>query len=108
MSSRKTAVADHGSQIPIGGGDNAHVDRNFIGAAHAAHPPFLQSTQEFCLHADVKFGNLVEKERAAISDFEQAFLVHVGAGERTLLVAEQFRLEQILVDRGAVDGLKHF
>ena len=31
----------------------------------------------------------------------------MSAGERALLVAEEFGLKQVLVDGGAVDGLKH-
>ena len=77
----KASVTDHRAQIPIGGRDHAHINWNFEGAAHAANAALLQSAQEFRLHADVEFRNLIEKQRAAIRNFEQTFLLGMRAGE---------------------------
>ena len=58
--------------------------------AHAANPALLQSAQQFCLHADVELGNLIEKQCAAIRDFEQTLLFRVRAGEGSLFVTKEF------------------
>ena len=47
--------------------------------------------------------DFVEEQRAAVGLLEAADALLVGAGERPLLVAEQLRLEQVLLQRGAVD-----
>ena len=47
--------------------------------------------------------DFVEEERAAVGLLEAADALLVGAGERPLLVAEQLRLEQVLLERRAVD-----
>src|SRR5690606_7533123 len=47
--------------------------------------------------------DFVEEEGAAIGDLDLAGGLLDGAGERTALVPEGLRLEQVLGDRGAVD-----
>ena len=46
--------------------------------------------------------DLVEEDRAAVRDLEQALLVGVRAGEGAALVAEELALEQRVGQRGAV------
>ena len=48
--------------------------------------------------------DLVEKQRAAVGDLEQALLVGDGAGEGALDVAEEFALQQVLRQRSAIHG----
>src|SRR2546422_8978640 len=84
----KASIANHGAQIAIRGRNDANIYRDLVSSAHAANSPFLQSAQKLCLHTDVKLGNLVEKERATIGDFEQPFLVHMRTRERALFVTE--------------------
>src|SRR5215217_9463858 len=67
----------------------------------------LERAQEFRLHADIELPDLVEKQRPAIGDLKQTFLLGMRASERSLLVSKQLRLQKVLVNRGAVDGLKH-
>ena len=69
---------------------------------------FLQYAQQLGLHADVDFADFVEKERALVGNLEQSFFLGVRPGERAFLVAEQFRFEQVFVDRCAIDGLEAF
>jgi hypothetical protein len=47
--------------------------------------------------------DLVEEHGAALGDFEQPFLVGVGAGEGATHVPEQLGLEQIFRHRAAVE-----
>ena len=61
-----------------------------MSAAHSADLALLQRAQQFGLHADIQLGNFVEEQRAAVGNFEKAFLVGVSAGERTSFVTEQF------------------
>ena len=48
--------------------------------------------------------DFVEKKRAAIGLFEDAFLGPGSAGERAFFVAEELGLEQTLSQRAAIDG----
>jgi hypothetical protein len=41
-----------------------------VSTADPSYFSFLQRAQEFRLHRYIKFGNLVEKQRAAICDLE--------------------------------------
>ena len=91
-------------EIAIGGGDHAHVDGNFAGAAHRTHGALLQHAQQFDLHGQRHLADFVEEDGAAVGDFEQAALVLVGSGESALQIAEQFALEQRLGKGSAVDG----
>ncbi len=77
----ETSVRNHGPQVAIGGGDDAHVHGEFKTGAHAADPALLQRAQKFSLHADIELGNFIEEKRAAVGNFEKAFLISVGAGE---------------------------
>lgn len=50
----------------------------------------LDGAQQLGLQADVHFGNLVEQQRTAVGFLELADTAGDGAGERALLVTEQF------------------
>ena len=63
----------------------------------------LQHAQQLRLHRQRQLADLVEEQRAAVGQLEQARLVVGGAGERAAHVAEQLALEQRLDDRRAVD-----
>ncbi len=71
-------------------------------AADAADLALLQHAQQLALHAGRHLADLVEEQRAAVGDLEQAARVVLGAGEGAARVAEQRRFEQRLRDRGAV------
>ena len=59
---------------------------------------FLQGAQQLRLQADIHLADFVEQQRAAIGRLEFADTARDGAGERTLLVAEQLELQQVLGD----------
>src|SRR4029077_1220771 len=82
-----------------------HID--ILYPADAADLFFLQRTQKFCLQRNVKFSDLVEKQRAVMCDLKQALLLGDRTGERAFFMHEQFRFEQFLVDGGAIHGLKY-
>ena len=91
-------------EVAVGGGDHAHIDRDFTGAAHRPHGAFLQHTQQLDLHSQRHFTDLVEEDSAAVGHFKQAALVLVGSGESAFQVSEEFALEQSLGKRSAVHG----
>ncbi len=92
----------HRLEVAVGRGDDADVD---LAAALRTHGPdvaVLEDAEQLRLHPEAHFADLVEEERAAVSDLEQAGARAVGAGERAADVAEERRLEQALRDRAAV------
>jgi hypothetical protein len=60
------------------------------------------------LHLQVDVAYLVEKHRAVISHLQEALLGADRAGERSLLVAKQFRLQQLARQAGTVEIEKSF
>ncbi|MCG3163784.1 MAG: hypothetical protein JMDDDDMK_05235 [Acidobacteria bacterium] len=104
----ETSVFDHRFEVAVGRAEHAHVNFDRACAADARDFFFLQGAQQFGLHALTHFADFIQKERAFVGDFKQAFLFGMRAGERAFFVAKQFRFEQVLIDRGAVDGLKPF
>ena len=86
------------------GGDDAHVALARDVAADALVDSFLQDAQQLHLHRQAHVADLVEEQRAALGDLEAALAGGDRAGERALLVAEQFGLEQLGGNGAAVDG----
>src|SRR5262245_42577500 len=72
-------------------------------AAESAHLALLECRQELALGRQRQPADLVEEERPAGGQLEEARLGPSGVRERSALVAEQFRLDQVLRDGRAVD-----
>ena len=66
----------------------------------------LQDAQELRLRLERHVADLVEEERPAVGELDEARLVAVGAAEGAAPVAEELALEQVVRDGGAVDGLE--
>src|SRR5579885_1897754 len=66
-------------EIAIGGGNNANVDRDFIGAADWTHTALLQNAQQLHLHGERHLPDFIEEDGPGIGDLEQATLVLVGS-----------------------------
>src|SRR5206468_7395532 len=90
-------------QIAVGGGNNAHVDLARARVADAFNFLLLQDPQQLGLHGQRDFPNLVEKERAAVGEFEPPGLVAHRARERAAHVPKEFAFEKILGDGATVD-----
>ena len=69
---------------------------------------FLQHAQQFHLHCRRHLADLIEKNRAAVCCFKESLAIRVCAGERTLHVTKQLRLEQCFGERAAVDRNERF
>jgi hypothetical protein len=90
-------------RVLVGRGDDADVHRLFLASAEPAEAPLLEHAQQLDLRGRLHLGDLVEEQRAAVRELEDARAAIVRAGERPLLVAEDLALEQRLGNRGAVD-----
>ncbi len=77
-----------------------------LAAADRLDFAFLQGAQQLHLRRQRQFADLVEEQRAAVGLDELAGVLLGGAGEGTLLVAEQDRLDQVLGNGAAIDGDK--
>ena len=95
-------VRDHRRQVLVRRRDDPHVDLDRLGAADRRERALLQHAQELDLQRGGHVADLVEEERAAVGDLEQARLILHRAGERAADVTEQRALEQVVVERGAV------
>ncbi len=78
--------------------------RRGVERADAADFAELEHAQELGLRGRRQAANLVEEQRAAVGELEEARLVLGRAEEPAAHVAEELALEQRVVDRGAVDG----
>ena len=90
-------------EVAVGGGDQAHVDGAGALFADAFEIALLQHAQQLALQFQRNFADLVEKQRAAVGEFEPADAVAHRAGEGAADVAEELALEQFARDRRAVD-----
>ncbi len=97
-------MLDRFGQVAVRGGDDADVDLDRLGAADAVDLALLDGAQQLGLQARIHLADFVEQQRAAIGFLELADAPCDGAGEGALLVAEQLGFQQVLRDRGAVDG----
>ncbi len=97
------AVLDGFRQVAVGGGNDADVDLDRLGAANAVDLAFLNGAQELGLQARIHLADFVQQQGAAIGFLELADAPGDGAGEGTLLVTEQFRFQQVFRNGGAVD-----
>jgi len=99
----KRTLLGQGGQILVGGGQDAHVHLPGLVAAEALEFPVLEHAQQLGLEPQRQLTDLVQKDGALAGLFETAGLGLVGAGEGTLLIAEQLRFQEIFRNGGAVD-----
>ena len=84
-------------------GNDPHVDPHRPLATDADQLAILDDAQQPYLRWRGELPDLVEEEGPAVGLLEPAFPACRGAGERTLLVPEQLRVDQLRRDRPAVD-----
>ena len=99
----EVAGRDHFGQVAVRGADDAHVDGERFVFADAADFAAFQHAQQLGLHRLGQLADFVEKDRAAVGDFEQADAMLVGPGERAFAMAEQLAFDQRFGQRAAVD-----
>src|SRR5215470_5032772 len=90
----KRSLRHRVSQIAIRGCNHAHIHFHAATTADELKLPFLEHAQQLRLQLERKLANLIEKERAAISERKATRPLCVGAGKSSLLVPEQLALDQ--------------
>ena len=91
-------------EVQVRRGDDADVHGDLVGPADPPDLPLLEGAKELDLGPGRHLADLVEEQGAALGQLEHAFLVRDGPGERAADVAEELALEEVLGQRGAVDG----
>ena len=92
------------AQVGIRGTDEAHVYVGILRAAQPAHFALLQCREQLTLHGGRQVAYFVQEERAARCCFHASGLRLLGIREGSLLVSEQFALEEILRHGPQVDA----
>jgi hypothetical protein len=90
-------------EVTVRGRDDPYVELDLLGATHPLQAPLLQHPQQSGLGRRRHLAHLVEEDGATGGLLELAGMGRHGAGEGTLLVAEQLALLQPLRDGGTVD-----
>ena len=91
-------------QVLVGGGQDADVDLDALGAAEPLEGLVLEGTDDLALGFQRHVGDFVEQEGAAVGAFQHAGAAGVGGGVGPGLDAEQLFLESGRVEGGAVEG----
>ena len=102
----KRAFAHALLEVLVGGGDHAHVGLDLLMAADAIEAAVREDAQKPRLQLRRHVADLVEKERAAFGLLEAPAPLLLRAGERTALMAEELRFQQVLGHRRGIDGDK--
>ena len=76
-------------QVPVGGEDELHIDRNLAGVSNRLDRPCLEDSQQQRLAVWWQVTDLIEEQHAFIGGPEQADGIVQGTGERAFHVPEQ-------------------
>src|SRR3546814_20763088 len=92
-------AGDRRRQIAMGRGDYAHIAALRMVAANALKHALLQYAQQLDLHRHAHVADLVEEKRATLGQFKPPLAGTDRTGERALLVAEHFALQDRMSTR---------
>lgn len=98
------ALANLGDQVLIGGRDEAHIHLLRLTRPDRLDLALLDGAQQLDLYVERKIADFVEKEGAAVGIDELAAVLFARARKRSLLMAEENALDEIVGDRAAIDG----
>ena len=73
----------------MSGGDQSHIRPDCLRASQALELVFLQNAQKFRLKLAGYIANLVEKQGAAMGQFETAGALSDSTGERAALMSKK-------------------
>jgi hypothetical protein len=97
------ALLDFLLGIPIGRGDDTHVDAVCAIAAEPLNLPVLQGAQQLWLKLEGHLAHFVEEERAAVGHLEFAGALLHRPCKRARDVTEQLALRDVHRQRRAID-----
>ncbi|RMR91538.1 hypothetical protein ALP78_05388 [Pseudomonas coronafaciens pv. striafaciens] len=99
----EAALIGRVTQIFLGRGDDADVQRDLLIAAHSLDHAFLQQAQQLDLHVQAHAFDFIEEQRAAVGKLELADTPLLRAGKGPWLVAEQLAFHHRFSQRAGVD-----
>src|SRR5260370_623868 len=99
----KGSSRDSGLQLQIGRRKHAHIRSDGSSSTDTFEFMFLQNTQESDLCLGRKLSDFVEEDRASFSQLKAPQAPLSCPGEGALLMAEQFRCDQVAWNCGAVN-----
>ena len=91
------------SQVAVGGGNDADVDRYRRRAPEPFELPFLEHPEQLRLQLDRHFTDLVEKNGRTVGGFKTAYLRGQRPGVGPLLPPEKLGLDQRRREGGAIE-----
>ena len=77
-------------EVPVGGENHAHIDVDVLHASHPEEGLAFEDAEEFGLHSQAHFTDLIQEECSPVGHFEHTLLLGAGVGEGAFLVAEKF------------------
>ena len=101
----EAALGHHVAQVAVGGADDVHVHVHLPRGPQRRHAALLQHAQQPRLQGQRHVSDFIQEQRSAVRLHDLAHTALAAcAREGALLVAEQFRLDQRLGNRRAIDG----
>src|SRR5581483_2637832 len=97
------SVRDLVLELAVGRRDDPHVRAVELGAADASELARLDDPEELDLRLRGELADLVEEERAAARDLDEAEPQLARAREGALLVAEDLAVDEVALEPAAVD-----
>ena len=89
-------------EVHMGSRNHPHIHGNFPVVPYAGNVLFLQHPQEFHLHVQRQFPDLVQKDGASVGFFEIPLAVIDGSRKRTLGMPEQQGFDKVFRNSPAV------
>src|SRR5262245_51189447 len=99
-------LRDQVCEVAVRCGNDPHRNADRLFAADSLELALLQHAQQFGLRRFVQIANLVQENAAAVGEFKLSSARRSGAGESAFLVTEEFTLQKLGGNRGAVDLYK--
>src|SRR6185295_17651163 len=84
----EAALADHGSQVAMCGGDDSQIDGDRLDAADWYDSALLNAAQQFGLHGQRQFSDFIQEQCALIGTTNKAQGGGDSTGERAFYVAK--------------------
>ena len=97
----EAAGGDLAAELPVRGGDDAHIDLDPARSPYPLEGLLLQGADDFALGLQRHVGDFVEKQGAAMRPLEGADLARRAVVAR--LAAEQLDLQPVRAHRCAID-----
>ncbi len=98
----EAAFPDHGVQIPVGGGDHAHIHPDPLGAPQGVDDAIVQEGEELHLQGQGQIADFREKQGAVVGQIEAARLAVGRPGKGPFFVAEEFGFQERFRESPAV------